>query len=625
MKSYCEQTKILKHLVEIVDLYRGGTQNFVRHQIIAGAPGTGKTFIMLRALSYAICQGLNCMVTSLAAERSAALAGKHLNALIPFPVEKNGTVNSLSRLALSTLQKSPDKSRLLQNLDVLFVEEISMISSELWAATDYVFQIICSNYVPFAGKLIIATGDFFQLPPPKGSCLISSSFPLTTFHFSFLQHFVRMQNETGQKVLSLMSTFPRTTAMGKQIWNLIERNCNFVECWDDVPNDAIRIFATRKAERYATLKKINQVKDSGSQFHESLSTDEMCVSSTDNWIEASGAVTKFLNKKCLEPQSLFLFPGAILRLTVNKPNVMAFQGQLCVLVSLDSLADNGTVTVALAPAGCRSIPPVSVIRSTWRCIVLAKEIGVNIRLNHRTICRRIQFPLKLYVASTIHKTMGETLPTVATQIVGAQEFSLWLPEQLYVVMSRVRSLVDITFVGSKQSNEGAILSLLSKKSQWSELSTEILQKCSSRDPTIFHGATNPFPSTISIPQENVGYCYLIQSVPQNNLLYIGSTMCLNRRIREHNVGLGASFTQDPSRRPWVLCAYVTGFLASSSTDRIRFFEKQWLEAVTKVLNLRKKNVSVPNALSTAENLIINWPHKEDVLKLVVCCNQPILP
>ena len=347
---------------------------------------------------------------------------------------------------------------------MLFVEEISLISIELWAATDHVFQIICSNYVPFAGRLIIATGDFFQLPPLKGSCLISSSFPITTFHFTFLQHFVRMQNETGQKVLSLVSTFPRTTAIGNQIWNLIERNCSFVEGWDDVPNDTVRIFATRKAERYATLKKINQLKDSGSQFHESSSTDEMCVSSTDNWIEASGAVTKFLNNNCLEPKSLFLFPGAILRLTVNKPNLMFFQGKLCVLVSLDSLADNGTGTVALAPAGFRSVPSLSVKRSTWRCIFLAKEIGVNIRLNHRTSCRRIQFPLKMYMASTIHKTMGETLPTAATQIVGTQEFSLWLPEQLYVVMSRVRSLADITFVGSKQSNEGAILSLLSKNS-----------------------------------------------------------------------------------------------------------------------------------------------------------------
>ena len=113
LKSYCEQSKIWKHLVEIVDLYREGTQNFVRHQIIAGAPGTGKTFIMLRALSYAICQGLNCVVTSLAAERSAALGGKRLNALNPFPVEKNGTVNSFSRVALPSFQKSPDKSRFL--------------------------------------------------------------------------------------------------------------------------------------------------------------------------------------------------------------------------------------------------------------------------------------------------------------------------------------------------------------------------------------------------------------------------------------------------------------------------------------------------------------------------------
>ena len=79
-----------------------------------------------------------------------------------------------------------------------------------------------------------------------------------------------MQNETGQKILSVMSTFPRTPLIGKQIWNLIERNCNFVECWDDVPNDTIRIFATRKAERYKTLKKICQVKDSGSQFHQQM-------------------------------------------------------------------------------------------------------------------------------------------------------------------------------------------------------------------------------------------------------------------------------------------------------------------------------------------------------------------
>ena len=135
------------------------------------------------------------MVTSIAAERSAALAGKHLNALIPFPVEKCCSAESLSKKALSNLQRSPIKSRVLQHLDVIFVEELSMISSELWAATDHVLQVVTANYVPFGGKLVVATGDFFQLPPPSGSYLMSSSFPLTTFAF----HNLKISSECGTR------------------------------------------------------------------------------------------------------------------------------------------------------------------------------------------------------------------------------------------------------------------------------------------------------------------------------------------------------------------------------------------------------------------------------------------
>ena len=46
--------------------------------------------------------------------------------------------------------------------------------------------------------------------------------------------------------------------------------------------------------------------------------------------------------------------------------------------------------------------------------------------------------------------MGETVLLVATQIVGSKEFSLWLLEQLYVVVSRVRDLSQVTFVGSRE-------------------------------------------------------------------------------------------------------------------------------------------------------------------------------
>ena len=496
-----------------------------------------------------------------------------------------------------------------------------MISSELWAATDYVLQVITANYVPFGGKLVIATGDFFQLPPPSGSCLMSSSFPLTTFNFLKLENFVRMQNKNGQELLSLMSETPKTDGNARRIWEIIDKVCSFVHSWKDVPNNRIRIFATRQAERKATENKIIDVKNSGTQFYENAAIDEMCVSSTDNWTEASPTTSKFLNKKCLEPQSLFLYPGAILRLTVNMPSISAYQGQLCVLLSLDTI-ENGTVTIALAPAGCRSIPPLSVIKNRWRCIVIGREIGVAYRLNHKTICRRIQFPLKLFVASTIHKTMGETLPMVATQIVGSKDFALWLPEQLYVVMSRVRSLNQVTFVGSKESNKRAVLDLVCKKSQWAELTNEILTKISACDPTIDHARASPFPPSVKeLPVQNLGFCYLLQSEPQQHLLYIGSTMSLVLRLREHNAGLGSAFTKVQNRLPWMVCAYVTGFNWTNASERIRAFEKEWLNAASHYVNAKKKNVSLRTAINLGEIVAKNWLHKEDDLKLVVCCRS----
>ena len=273
--SYIEQCKCLDKLLKSVDLYKKRSCTFIRHQIVFGPPGSGKTFVMLKALAYAVCQGLHCVVTSLAAERSAALAGKHLNALIPFPVEKYASSESLSRRALSNLQRFPIKSRFLQRIDVLFVEELSMICSELWTATDYVLQVVTANYVPFGGKLVIATADFFQLPPPSGSCLMSSSFPLTTFTFLNLKNFIRMRNKSGQQLLSLLSATPKTDANVKRIWDTIESDCNFVQSWKDVPNDRVRIFATRKAERRATELKINEVRNSGTQFYENAAIDEM--------------------------------------------------------------------------------------------------------------------------------------------------------------------------------------------------------------------------------------------------------------------------------------------------------------------------------------------------------------
>ena len=127
----------------------------------------------------------------------------------------------------------------------------------------------------------------------------------------------------------------------------------------------------------------------------------------------------------------------------------------------------------------------------------------------------------------------------------------------------------MTFVGSKESNKRAVLDLVCKNSQWAELTNEILTKSSAGDPTIDHARASPFPPSMrELPVQNVGFCYLLQSEPQQHLLYIGSTMSLVRRLREHNAGLGSSFTKVQNRLPWMVCAYVTGFNSINASERI---------------------------------------------------------
>ena len=114
-----------------------------------------------------------------------------------------------------------------------------------------------------------------------------------------------------------------------------------------------------------------------------------------------------------------------------------------------------------------------------------------------------------------------------------------------------------------------------KNSEWTELTAEIIKNCCSRYTTTVHRMASLLPaSSIDVPSENVGCSYLLRSVPECHLLYTSSTVWLTRRLREQNAGLGALFTKFPWRRPWVVCAFITGFQSEHAATRIRSFEKK---------------------------------------------------
>ena len=75
---------------------------------------------------------------------------------------------------------SYDLQVMLQTVEVILIDEISMVRSDLFSAMDFKLRTACKTQQPFGGKQIIAVGDFLQLPP---SCSGSrnSRLPRTNF------------------------------------------------------------------------------------------------------------------------------------------------------------------------------------------------------------------------------------------------------------------------------------------------------------------------------------------------------------------------------------------------------------------------------------------------------------
>ena len=125
-------------------------------------------------------------------------------------------------------------------------------------------------------------------------------------------------------------------------------------------------------------------------------------------------------------------------------------------------------------------------------------------------------------------------------------------KQLYVLISGVRHLNNVTFVGDKNEVLQYIKVLLRKQSQWSSI-VEPLYSCNdlyAKSREINLGFAVPLcPKHIELPKTSTGYCYLLQSLKQPSLFYIDSTLCLKRRLNEHNSGYGTEYTKPVGRKP----------------------------------------------------------------------------
>ena len=596
--SIAEQEAALQLCISAVDHIFRPDASSCYWPLLVGPPGSGKTHILLLAQLYALSRGLNAQIIALTSERARRLGGEHIHLLFRLPVldYRNHTITSMAETTIIALARSPIRLAALQRIDVLLVEEIGLISAETFAVIDTVLRHIRDSPVPMGGVLVIACGDPRQLSPVTGSLIWTSHHLITTFKVISLKHYVRaLQDGRLQIVLELLRRSTLTEEEINQFKNIIQQHCipqNCVTTWQQVPPHILRIVATRQASKEILQEFLHsKLADPTLQCFTFQACDEIEVPG-GQVLPASHATSLQLNDKCLEPASLVVFRAAVMRLTYNNTNVTPLcprfsQGQLCVVHDITAHPtdpSSSTISVRLVPPGHRDFD-VNNLPDTWPLMVVKMRITPPLIVsNRRTKAWRKQFPLCHFVCSTVHKAIGETLPQIATQLsLTHKQYRLWEREQLLVLLSRVHSLDDITFVSQDPDDTlSAIMQLLLQPSRWAAHVDVVLNAldCHNIGPRVVRHQLSPLPSgDHTFPDVNVGFVYMLVSSRNCTYAYVGETCNIRRRLQEHNSGHGARFTQDPYLRPWALMALVTGFPGPvDSPENIharKAFEREW--------------------------------------------------
>lgn len=126
--------------------------------LLMGKAGTGKTTLIKH-----IVKTITKKIVVLAPSGIAAIniGGTTIHSFFRFPTRP--LLPNDKEIGL--FQKGTDKSNIIEQMDTLIIDEISMVRSDIVDAIDNSLRKNTKNNMPFGGKQIIMVGDIFQLEP----------------------------------------------------------------------------------------------------------------------------------------------------------------------------------------------------------------------------------------------------------------------------------------------------------------------------------------------------------------------------------------------------------------------------------------------------------------------------
>lgn len=386
------------------------------HIFLTGKAGTGKTTFLRNLRGFTSKRMVVVAPTGVAALNAS---GVTIHSLFQLPF---GAITSAS-LSASNMRFSKDKIEILQSMDLLVIDEISMVRSDIMDAIDIVMRRFRDPARSFGGVQLLMIGDLQQLAPViTHSDLETLKNTYSSFYFF--------------DSYALKSSSFHTIEL-KTIYRQQDRQ--FIELLDAVRNGEL----TEKAQGQLNARYIPNFRAPINQNYITLTShlDKAQVINSAKMAEIQKETISFEAKiwgdfpEHLYPNdtTLKLKLGAQVMFTRNDTGKekLFYNGKIGIINEINARS----IKVSFSDeAGGGFSQTISVPQVEWKNIryQLNDENG---KIEEVTIGTFVQYPLRAAWAITIHKSQGLTFNHA---IIDAQ--SSFSHGQVYVALSRCTSL-----------------------------------------------------------------------------------------------------------------------------------------------------------------------------------------
>ncbi|MBQ2907358.1 MAG: helix-turn-helix domain-containing protein [Bacteroidales bacterium] len=416
---------------EKIEMLNRFVQNTDVHIFLTGKAGTGKT-TFLRNLAVNTYKRMVIVAPTGVAAINAGGVTIHSFFQLPFGpiVPDTGTVSkSLPVTGLNAQKINKTKLKIMRSLDLLVIDEISMVRADLLDAVDAVLRKARRNNKAFGGVQLLMIGDIQQLAPvarPNEWELLQPYYKSVYFFDSHV-----LQNNP-YICIELKHIFRQNDTTFIEILNQVRNNCLDAKNLDILNSRYLPNFNPHDKEGYITLTTHNyQADDINETKLEALQSELLTFEAK---IEGVFPENAYPTKEVLE-----LKVGAQVMFVKNDPSAekQYYNGKIGKIVSYDKREG----LMVQCDDALINVTPVQ-----WQNFEYTLNEDTN-EIEEKEIGSFTQIPLKTAWAITIHKSQGLTFEKV---ILNAE--MAFAHGQVYVALSRCTSLDGLVLKAKMSRN-----------------------------------------------------------------------------------------------------------------------------------------------------------------------------